>query len=38
MGERRSAYRIFVGNPEGRNNWEAQDAGGWTILKLIVKR
>jgi hypothetical protein len=38
MGEKRNAYRIFVGNPEGRDHWEDQDVGGWTILKLILER
>jgi hypothetical protein len=31
--EKRNAYRIVVGNPEGKNHWEDQDVGGWTILK-----
>jgi hypothetical protein len=34
MGERRNAYRILVGNPEG-DHWEDQDVDGWTILKWI---
>jgi hypothetical protein len=33
MGEKRNAYRILVGKPEGRDDWEDQDIGGWTILK-----
>jgi hypothetical protein len=36
--EKRNAYRILVGNPEGKNHWEDQDVGGWTILKLILER
>jgi hypothetical protein len=38
MGEKRNAYRILVGNPEGKRHWEDQDVGGWTILKLILER
>jgi hypothetical protein len=38
MGEKRNAYRILVGNPEGKHHWEDQDVGGWTILKLILER
>jgi hypothetical protein len=37
MEERRNAYRILVGNPEGRNQWENQDIGGWTISKWILE-
>jgi hypothetical protein len=38
-GERRNAYRIFVGKPEGkRDHWEDQDVDGWTILKWILER
>jgi hypothetical protein len=38
MGERRNAYRILVGKPEGKNHWEDQDVDGWTILKRILER
>jgi hypothetical protein len=38
MGENRNAYRILVGMPEGKNHWEDQDVGGWTILKWILER
>jgi hypothetical protein len=38
MGEKRNAYRILVGKPEGKRQWEDQDIGGWTILKYIFKR
>jgi hypothetical protein len=31
MEEKRNAYRILVGKPEGKNHWEDQDVGGWTI-------
>jgi hypothetical protein len=37
MGEKRNAYRILVGNSEGKNHWE-DDVGGWTILKWILER
>jgi hypothetical protein len=33
MGEKRNAYRILVGKPEGN-----QDVGGWTISKWILER
>jgi hypothetical protein len=36
MGEKRNAYTILVGNPEGKNHWEDQDVAGWTILKWIL--
>jgi hypothetical protein len=36
MGEKRNAYRILVGKPEGRDHWE--DVDGWTILKWILQR
>jgi hypothetical protein len=38
MGERRNAYRILVGKPEGKSHWEDQDVDGWTILKWILER
>jgi hypothetical protein len=38
MGEKRNAYRILVGKPEGKNQWEDQDVEGWTILKWILWR
>jgi hypothetical protein len=31
-GEKRNAYRILVGKPEG------SDVGGWKILKWILER
>jgi hypothetical protein len=33
MAEKRNAYRILVGKPEGRRPLGDQDVGGWTILK-----
>jgi hypothetical protein len=38
MAEKRNAYRILVGKPEGKNRWEDLDLGGWTILKWILER
>jgi hypothetical protein len=36
MGEKRNAYRILVGKPEGNSHWEGQDVGEWTILKWYL--
>jgi hypothetical protein len=36
--EKMNAYRILVGKPEGKDHWEDQDVGGWTILKWILER
>jgi hypothetical protein len=36
--EKRNAYRILVGNPEGKNHSEDQGVGEWTILKWILER
>jgi hypothetical protein len=36
MGAKRNAYRILVGNPEGKSQWE--DQGVWTILKWILEK
>jgi hypothetical protein len=33
--EKKNAYRLLVGKPEGRSNWEDQNVGGW-ILKWIL--
>jgi hypothetical protein len=33
MRETRNAYRILMGKPEGRDHYEDQGVGGWTILK-----
>jgi hypothetical protein len=38
MGEKRNAYRILVGKPEGKSPLRNQDVGGWTILKWILDR
>jgi hypothetical protein len=38
MEEKRNAYRILVGKPEGKDHWEDQDVDGWTLLKWILER
>jgi hypothetical protein len=38
MGEKRNAYRLLVGKPEGKNHYEDQDIGGWIILGWILER
>jgi hypothetical protein len=35
MGEKRTAYRIVVGKPEGKR--PLGDVGGWTISKWILE-
>jgi hypothetical protein len=29
--EKRNAYRMLMGKPEGKNHYRDQDVGGWTI-------
>jgi len=31
-------YRVFVGKPEGKNNWEDLGVDGWIILEWIFRR
>jgi hypothetical protein len=38
MGEKRNAYRLLVGKPEGNRPLGRQDVGGWTILGWILER
>jgi hypothetical protein len=38
MGEKRNPYRILEEKLEGKNHYEDQDIGGWTILKWILER
>jgi hypothetical protein len=38
MGEKRNAYRILVGKPEGKKPLKYLDVGGGIILKLILDR
>jgi hypothetical protein len=33
LEEKRNAYRLLVGKPEGKRPQEDKDVGGWTILK-----
>jgi hypothetical protein len=37
MGERRGAYRVLVGKPEGRNHLEDPGVDGRIILKWIFE-
>jgi hypothetical protein len=37
-GEKRNAYRILVGEPDGKRPREGQDVSGWIILKWILER
>jgi hypothetical protein len=38
VGEKRNAYRILVGTPDGKRSLGRQDVGRWTILKCILER
>jgi hypothetical protein len=38
MGEKRIAYRILVGEPEGRKPLGRPRLGGRTVLKWILER
>jgi hypothetical protein len=38
MGDRRSAYRVLVGNPEGKNHLEYPDIDGRIILRWIFRK
>jgi hypothetical protein len=37
-GEKRNAYRILVGKPDGREHYENQDVSEWIILKWMLER
>jgi hypothetical protein len=37
-GEKRNAYRLFVGKPEGKRPLGDQHIGGWMILGWILER
>jgi hypothetical protein len=37
MGEKKNAYRILVGKPEGYRTLGRTRVGGWTILKWILE-
>jgi hypothetical protein len=34
-GEKRNAYTILVGKPDGKRPLEDQHVGGWTVSKWI---
>jgi hypothetical protein len=36
--EVKNVYRLLVGKPQGKNQWEDQDVSGWIILGWIVER
>jgi hypothetical protein len=38
MGKKRNAYRVLVGQPEGKNPLEDLDVGGRIILKWILEK
>ena len=38
MADRRGAYRVLVGKPEGRNHLEDLGIDGRTILKWILEK
>jgi hypothetical protein len=38
MGEKRNAYRLLVGKPEGKRPLGRPDIGGWMILGWILER
>jgi hypothetical protein len=33
MGEKRNAYRLLVGKPEGKRPLGRKEVGGWIILR-----
>jgi hypothetical protein len=38
MGEKRNAYRVLVGKPEGKRPLGRLDVGGRIILRWILER
>jgi hypothetical protein len=38
IGDKRNAYRLLMGKPEGRSLWEGQGVGEWIILRWILER
>jgi hypothetical protein len=38
MGEKRNAYRLLVGKPEGKRSLGRPRLGGWIILGWILER
>jgi hypothetical protein len=37
-GEKRNAYRILAGKPEGNNHWEYTNVGGRIIVQELLRR
>jgi hypothetical protein len=37
-GEKRNAYRLLVGKPEGKRPLEDQEVGWWIMLGWILER
>jgi hypothetical protein len=38
VGERRGAYMVLVGKPEGKNHLEDRRVDGWIILRWIFRK
>jgi hypothetical protein len=38
MGEKRNHIEYWWVSQKERDHWEAQEVGGWTILKWILER
>jgi hypothetical protein len=38
MGQKRNAYRLLVGKPEGQRPLEDPDIGGWLILGYTLEK
>jgi hypothetical protein len=38
VGDRRGVYRVLVGKPEGKNNFEEPGVDGKIILKWIFRK
>jgi hypothetical protein len=36
MREKRNAYRLLVGKPEGKRPLREEDIGGWIVLRWVL--